>query len=119
MKILAIALLLVNVGLLAWQYQSHVQTLARRHVAHEPLPSDAAAIQLVAELPALPALREPQTAAVPPPVTAEVQADVVAADLCVDVGPFGDAHETWSGDLTAAAGMQSLPAFPHVQRHDL
>lgn len=111
MKILAIVLLLVNLGLLAWQYQNHVQTLARSRVVHEPLPSDAAPLKLVAELPALPPLREPQTAAVPPPVTAEVQADVVAADVCVDVGPFGDVPtrdqvRDWLHDYVAATYMR-------------
>jgi len=91
MRTLAILLLLVNVGLVAWQYQIHVQTLAKTTVAHEPLPSDVAPLKLVAELPALPEQRVARNAAKAPSVTAEVQADVIAADLCVDIGPFGDA----------------------------
>ena len=91
MKVLAIILLLVNVGLVAWQYQTHIRTLAATTVAHEPLPTDAAPIKLISELAVLPEQRVARNAAPPPPVTAEVQADVVAADLCVDVGPFGDA----------------------------
>ena len=111
MKIFAIALLLVNIGLVAWQYQTHVQTLARATVAHEPLPSDAAPIKLVSELPTLPAQRTARDAAPPPAVTAEVQADVVAADLCVDIGPFGDAHardqvRDWLHDYVAATYMR-------------
>ena len=111
MKIFAIALLLVNIGLLAWQYQTHVQTLAKATVAHEPLPSDAAPIKLVSELPALPAQRTARDAALPPAVTAEVQADVVAADLCVDIGPFGDANardqvRDWLHDFVAATYMR-------------
>ena len=107
MKILAIVLLLVNVGLIAWQYQTHVQTLARSQVVHEPLPSDAAPIKLVSELASLPPLRQPQTTTALSPVTAEVQADVVAADLCVDVGPFADAAardevRNWLHDYVAA-----------------
>ena len=91
MKVLAIILLLVNVGLVAWQNQTHIRTLAATTVAHEPLPTDAAPIKLISELAVLPEQRVARNAAPPPPVTAEVQADVVAADLCVDVGPFGDA----------------------------
>ena len=111
MKILAIALLLVNVGLVAWQYQTHVRTLARTTVAHEPLPADAAPIKLISELPALPELRVAHDAAPPPPVTAEVQADVVAADLCVDIGPFGDINardqvRNWLHDYVAATYMR-------------
>ena len=115
MKILAIVLLLVNVGLVAWQYQNHVQTLARSQVVHEPLPSAAAPIKLVAELSSLPPLRQTQPAAVPSPVTAEVQADVVAADLCVDVGPFADAAardqvRDWLHDYVAATYMRAEAA---------
>lgn len=110
MKILAIALLLVNVGLVAWQYQTHVQTLAKLSVVHEALPADAAPIKLVSELPALPELRVAHNAA-PPPVTAQVQADVVAADLCVDIGPFGDSDareqvRVWLHDFVAATYMR-------------
>ena len=111
MKIFAIMLLVVNVGLLGWQYQRHVQTLARSQIVHEPPPSDAAPIKLVAELATLPALREALTAVVPPPVTAEVQPDVVAADLCIDVGPFGDGPSRdqvrdWLHDYVAATYMR-------------
>ena len=111
MKIFAIALLLVNIGLVAWQYQTHVQTLAKATVAHEPLPNDAAPIKLVSELPTLPAQRTARDAALPPAVTAEVQADVVAADLCVDIGPFGDANardqvRDWLHDYVAATYMR-------------
>ena len=111
MKILAIALLLANVGLVAWQYQTHVQTLAKATVAHEPLPSDAASIKLVSELPALPEQRAAHHAAPAPTVTADVQADVVAADLCVDIGPFGDAKardevRDWLHDYVAATYMR-------------
>jgi hypothetical protein len=110
MKILAILLLLVNVGLVAWQYQTHVQTLAKATVVHEPLPSDAATIKLISELPALPEQRVKHSAP-PPPVTAEVQADVVAADLCVDVGPFGDISardqvRSWLHEYVAATYMR-------------
>ena len=112
MKILAILLLLVNVALIAWQYQNHVQTLARSQVVHEPLPSSAAPIKLVAELASLPPLRETQAAAAPSPVTAEVQDDVVAADLCVDVGPFAEAAardqvRDWLHDYVAATYMRA------------
>ena len=111
MKIFAILLLLANVGLLAWQYQRHVQTLARSQVVHEPLPSDAAPIKLLAELPTLPPLRQTPTSAVAPAVTAEVQADVVAADLCVNVGPFADAASRdevrdWLHDYVAATYLR-------------
>ena len=111
MKVLAIALLLANLGLVAWQYQTHVQTLARTHVAHEPLPSDAAPLKLIAELPSLPPQRNVRSAAPAPAVTAEVQADVTAADLCIDVGPFGDvsARDTvrdWLREYVAASYMR-------------
>ena len=111
MKTLAILLLLVNVGLVAWQYQNHVQTLARTAVVHEPLPTDVAPLKLISELPALPEQRVPRTAAKPPAVTAEVQADVVAADLCVDIGPFGDAVtraqvRDWLREYVAASYMR-------------
>ena len=111
MKILAIALLLANVGLVTWQYQTHVRTLARATVAHEPLPADAAPLKLVSELPALPEQRVARNAAPAPTVTAEVQADVVAADLCLDIGPFGDMNardqvRDWLHDYVAATYMR-------------
>lgn len=111
MKVLAIALLLANVGLVAWQYQVHVQTLARTAVVHDPLPSDAAPLKLIAELPALPEMRVARNSAPAPAVTADVQADVAAADLCVDIGPFGDAAardqvREWLHDYVAATYMR-------------
>ncbi|MBK6660563.1 MAG: hypothetical protein IPG43_21595 [Proteobacteria bacterium] len=78
MKYLAIALLLANVGLVAWQYQTHVRELARSSVEHEPIPADAAPLKLISELPALPEPRVARNAAQPPAVTADVNTDVVA-----------------------------------------
>ena len=113
MKTFAILLLLVNIGLLAWQYQHHVQTLAKATAtaSHEALPLEAAPIKLVSELPELPPLRSPQAASVAPAVTAEVQADVTPADLCMDVGPFGDAPardalRDWLREYAAAIYMR-------------
>lgn len=111
MKFLAIALLLANLGLVAWQYQTHVRTLALSTVEHEPLPADAAPLKLISELPALPEPRVARNAAQPPAVTADVKSDVVAADLCIDVGPFGDvpsrdAVRDWLQDYVAATYMR-------------
>lgn len=111
MKILAIALLLTNLGLVAWQYQTHVRTLAQASVEHEPLPTAAAPLKLISELPALPELRVARNTAAPPAVTADVKSDVIAADLCIDVGPFGDAPardavRDWLHDYVAATYMR-------------
>ncbi|MBK8958608.1 MAG: SPOR domain-containing protein [Proteobacteria bacterium] len=111
MKYLAIALLLANVGLVAWQYQTHVRELAQSSVEHEPIPADAAPLKLISELPALPEPRVARNAAQPPAVTADVNTDVVAADLCMDIGPFGDvpsrdAVRDWLRDYAAATYMR-------------
>lgn len=111
MKVLAIALLLANLGLVAWQYQAHVRALALASVEHDPLPADAAPLKLISELPALPEPRVARNAAAPPAITADVNNDVVAADLCIDVGPFADAPardavRDWLRDYVAATYLR-------------
>ena len=107
MRLLAIGLMLVNLGLLAWQYQQRVQEHARQAVQRPSLPSNAAPLKLLSELAQLPPLQSPPADASIGAVTAEVKDDVVGADLCIDVGPFAeisarDSLRDWLRDYAAA-----------------
>lgn len=109
MRALAVLLLVVNVGLITWQYREHIRTLASEYRVQPPPPENAATLKLLAELETLPAPRDRQEAEAPAtPVAAEVQADVAPADVCLDVGPFGDAASRdqvrdWLRDYVAAS----------------
>lgn len=108
MKFIAVALLLLNLSLLTWQYRQHVATLAAEQRVQAPLPADAAPLKLLSELEALPAQRDAADGTASPAVSAEVKADVAAADVCLAVGPFGDAAardrvRDWLRDYVAAS----------------
>ncbi len=110
MRTLAVLLLLVNISLITWQYREHIRTLASEYRVQPPPPKEAATLKLLAELESLPAPRDKADEPSPPPapVAAEVQADVAPADVCLDVGPFGDAASRdqvrdWLRDYVAAS----------------
>ena len=111
MRIAAIVFLLANIALFAWQYQERVAADARAAVSHQPLPSNATPLKLLSELPELPPLKTPGPEADSPPVTAEVQADVTGADVCINAGPLSDSAardrlRDWLRSYTAALYMR-------------
>jgi hypothetical protein len=107
MKLLGIALLLLNVALFAWQYNQRVEEATRERLTRPPLPAGAPKLELLSEMGDLPALRTPEAEAAPAPaIEPEVKADVAPADLCIEAGPFGDesardGFRDWIGDLVA------------------
>ena len=116
MKVIAIVLLLINLGLVAWQYQQRVQAQVRHAASHQPPPppppSTAASLRLLAELPQLPPLKSPPAGDDSAAVTSEVKDNVAGADLCIDVGPFADAPardhaRDWLREYTAALYLRA------------
>ncbi|MGR8920428.1 MAG: hypothetical protein ACU85V_12480 [Gammaproteobacteria bacterium] len=112
MRWLALALLLVNLGLFGWQYATHVENRTRVALATEPLPPDTPTLVMLSELDELPASKSPEER--PDPVPAgfsEVYDHVDRADVCVDVGPFPDistrdAFRDWIRDYVAELNMR-------------
>jgi hypothetical protein len=114
MKVLALILLVANCAVLGWQYQTRVAEQAAELARRQPLPADTPRLALLAELPQLPPAKQAGAQDVPTaPASAEVKADVVAADLCIDVGPFAvasarDKLRDWLRDYAARLAMRSV-----------
>jgi len=114
MKVLALILLVANCAVLGWQYQTRLAEQAAELARRQPLPANTPRLTLLAELPRLPPPKQASTQDVPAaPASAEVNADVVAADLCIDVGPFAvasarDKLRDWLRDYAARLAMRSV-----------
>lgn len=105
-RIAAVLLLLINAVLLFWLYSRHVEQITADHVTRPPLPADAPSLVLLREMAALPASKDPQ----PVPETPSFDAvgdNAIAADRCLEVGPFGNIADSkpardWLRDYVAA-----------------
>lgn len=113
MKTLVVLLVLVNVALLGWQYNNRVRAQAQAIVERPEIPAGTPSLVLVRELDTLPELTATaEPAQVPDAVESDVKTDVVAANVCLDVGPFPDAAArdalgTWMQDFVAASHTRS------------
>ena len=108
MKLFGIVFLLLNVVLLSWQYNLRVEEATRELIERPPMPAGIPKLVLLSELDVLPQLKVPGTEPAPA-VTSEsqVKADVEAADLCIEVGPFSNesarhGFTDWVGEFVAA-----------------
>jgi hypothetical protein len=112
MKLAVVLLLAANALLFAWQYQRHVSAETRALVLRErsTLPADTPRLALLAELPELPALKEPKPAR-ESAVESEIRADIAAADLCLDIGPFEKEEER----EVLGAWLQEFVASSHAR----
>lgn len=112
MKRIVIALLVLNLVLFAWQYNSHVETITRNALTAEPLPPDTPGIVLLAELEHLPQQKAPRAdAPVATTQYSEVHEHVDASDRCLNIGPFADAtrrdqFRDWLRDYIAVLNMR-------------
>lgn len=113
MKWVGVALLVANIGLFAWHYEKQLHARVRDVRAQDTLPLDTPGLSLLSELDRLPEAKAPASA--PPraePTRAEYHADLVAADRCVDIGPFAvaaarDAFKGWMSALAAQMHSRS------------
>ena len=88
MKALVVILLIVNASLIVWQYDRHVAALTRESYDAAAAAAECAPrLKLLSEGEELPQPRNPAPAPVAE-ASSEIKADVDAADLCIDVGPF-------------------------------
>ncbi len=108
MKLLGIAILVVNVVLFAWQYNEHVVNATREVVMRPSLPDGVETLVLLSEMDTLPLVKPSvEDAKVEDLSESEIKADVVPADLCIEAGPFrdvaaSDGFKDWMADLVAA-----------------
>lgn len=112
MRTFGVFLLLLNVGLFAWQYNRHVETVTRDALERPRLQPGLPGLVLLREMDALPELRSPAPAAPDSDIAAELIDDVEGADLCMEVGPFGnaaarDGFRDWLRELVAAIHTRS------------
>ena len=112
MKALVVVLLIVNASLIVWQYDRHVASLTRDAMTRPPAPMDAPRLKLLSEGEELPEPRNPAPAPVAE-ASSEIKADVDAADLCIDVGPFAQVAvrarlRDFIDELTAAIHLRTV-----------
>lgn len=94
MKLAIVALLVVNVGLFAWQYDAHVRGETRAALERPALPDGIPRLVLLREVAAVPQPRRPaEDAGEEDPPRRETVADAEPADRCVAAGPFEQATE--------------------------
>jgi hypothetical protein len=112
-KRLVIALLVINVALVAWQYNRHVENMTRTAMTTKPIPDGAPSLTMLREMDALPAPKTPEPQPDPAPEGyVERHEHVPASQHCLEIGPFidvtsRDLFRDWIRDYIAALTVRA------------